>query len=83
MVKSVDEFWAALEAERHDDSWRNPPMRYAPKVSPLKNKRKVRVVRLTQDSRDKLMFNAGRYASGARDVNAVNANADIQKFWKS
>lgn len=75
----------ALEAERHDTSWRKPrPVveRYAPEaakppVIPRKAKPESTV---SQKQRDQIMFHAGRYAAGARDEQATQANAAVGKL---
>lgn len=62
-----------LEAERNDLSYKNPkPLpTNQPYIRPRMDSKK-------RDQRDKLMFNAGRYAAGARDSVAVAANEWLQ-----
>lgn len=69
-----------LEAERLDQSYKTrqeaqeiippPPVVIREKVKPSKAER---------DKRDKLYFNAGRYAAGARDTTALQAHEQLQK----
>ena len=72
-LKSAEEtveFWQRLEAERHDQSWKNPKFSSAkPKRTPDEQK-----------ERDRVMFHAGRFAEGARDVDALKANRLIGKY---
>ena len=66
MKYTYEERLQMLEAERLDTSYKNPPpapFRYAPTASS----------RMTKQEQ-KLWFNAGRYAMGARDRAAVSAN---------
>lgn len=64
------EFWQRLEAERHDQSWKNVKFSSAkPKRTPDEQK-----------ERDRVMFHAGRFAEGARDVDALKANREIGKY---
>lgn len=63
-----------LTAEQHDRSYLGvieKPKR-APRSKPFKTSQQE------QDERDTLMFNAGRYSAGARDVAAEKANAIFQ-----
>jgi hypothetical protein len=69
--------WLTLEAERHDRSYLDHPSQYEPTEPP-----KVKVKKETpkeREQRDKLMFNAGRYAGGARDIAATRANELLQR----
>jgi len=68
-----DEWLAALEQERNDLSYLKPA------------KVKIDTVFVTQkvypksrEKRDKLMFDAGRYAAGARDFDAVQAHKQLE-----
>jgi len=58
-----------LEAERYDVSFREPK-------TPTRCKRE-HVTEKQIEERDKLMFNAGRYAAGARDKVATAANTKL------
>jgi hypothetical protein len=69
-----------LEAERLDRSYLQPkepaynlpePPRYITKV--------VKPSKAKQEARDKLMFNAGRYAAGARDLTASKAHETLER----
>lgn len=75
-AKEVKQWLMALEAERHDTSWRKPLERsYQPEViyrdRPVDNR-----------YRDSIMFHAGRYAAGARDLDAARANRVVGKMIK-
>lgn len=85
MSKQVDvaDWYWQLEAERNDTSWKTQPYRHQPPAIVQKVVNKVvRTVKLKQDDRDRLMFNAGRYAAGARDAIAKQADIDVQRFWE-
>ena len=80
MTKPELRKWIAeLERERRDQSWKKP--RTAP----------VQVIRIVdkkpdpakQAQRDQIMFHAGRYAAGAKDKPAVNAQKRLQKLLES
>jgi hypothetical protein len=59
---SAEDFWKALEAERHDSSWRKPPTKYQP-VCTLNHNIPKREA--------ELWFHAGRHNAGARDADAM------------
>lgn len=67
----------ALDAERFDLSYKTfgkpeaEPEVEEPQVAPPKRRR-------VNDDRDKLMFNAGRFAGGARDKAAMDADRIFQ-----
>jgi len=73
-----------LEAERYDQSWRTPLTLPEPKVitrpctrqhaTPAEACQRTHITLAEQEARDQLLFNAGRYAAGARDSVAVKAN---------
>lgn len=65
-------FWLRLEAERADRSYIKPA-----EVKKALNPRR-RTNGTVQDRRDRIMFQAGRYAMGARDIAATNGNADME-----
>ncbi len=69
------EFLVRLEMERNDKSYLQPRKPIEPKVVYLTQKEypKSRAVR------DKMMFDAGRYAAGARDKSATKAAKALQK----
>lgn len=62
-----------LEAERNDISYKVPVA-----VEPVILTRPEYRKRKDQEHREKLFFNAGRYAAGARDKTAVKANAWLE-----
>lgn len=74
----------ALEAERHDTSWRTPKpvARYAPPAAqpPVIPRRPRAVSQMAQKERDRIMFHAGRYAAGARDEEALEATQKVGKL---
>jgi hypothetical protein len=73
-------FLLALEAERHDTSWRKRPNLYEPS-QPIVVKTKA-VDPIQQRERDRAMFNAGRFSMGARDDEAVQAHLLVSKLIK-
>jgi hypothetical protein len=75
MSKEFTELCKRLEAERHDVTWKNPKPREFDAVTVTQ---RIYPKKSEQDKRDKLMFNAGRFAAGARDKTAVKANAWLE-----
>lgn len=71
-TKAQTKAWLmALEAERHDRSYLNAPVL----TGPTEYTRIVyRDKPVDHRFRDNIMFHAGRYAEGARDDEATNAN---------
>lgn len=75
---NATELWLAnLERERTDRSYLDPEprrveVRFVPQPAPKETKKK-------REARDKLMFNAGRYAAGARDKTACIANEQLER----
>lgn len=73
------DFLSALEMERFDLSYktinRPDPANVIEPVATVIDKPKRRFV---DDDRDKLMFNAGRFAAGATDSVAIKANTVFQ-----
>lgn len=65
----------ALEAERLDTSWRKPKEPNQPTVV-------YRDRPVDYQARDSIMFNAGRWAAGARDKEAMRANRLVAKLIK-
>lgn len=67
-------FWLRLEAERADRTY----------IKPAETRKNLNPRRRTagtkQDKRDLIMFQAGRYAMGARDTVATKANAEMQSL---
>jgi hypothetical protein len=62
MQQPTDEWWKALEAERHDQTWRTPRTKYQPVCTLNHNIPK---------NEAELWFHAGRHNAGARDANAM------------
>jgi len=79
-VDKAKAFLLALEAERHDTSWRIRPNRYEP-TQPVIVKTKA-VDKTEQQARDRAMFNAGRFSMGARDDEAVQGHLLVGKLIK-
>ncbi len=72
--------WLMLEAERLDRSYLNHPSRRHAPVEPPKVIIKTKKESPKQrEERDKLMFNAGRYAAGARDITANRAHELLER----
>jgi hypothetical protein len=65
-------FWLRLEAERADRSYIKPA-----EVKKELNPRR-RSAGTLQDKRDAIMFQAGRYAMGARDKAATKGQSDME-----
>ena len=65
----------AVELERFDMSYKNHPhtATSTPKTRPVSKPK-------ADDARDKLMFNAGRYAGGATDEVALLAHLKLQQL---
>lgn len=70
--------WLTLEAERNDRTYLNPPTQFEP-ITPRVITKLVKPSRKEREERDKLLFNAGRYAAGARDLTATRANEQLEK----
>jgi hypothetical protein len=70
MKKANKDWLMELERERLDQSWKRPP-----KETALTEYTKIIYRDKVVDNRfrDNIMFHAGRYAEGARDEQAVNA----------
>ena len=69
-----------LEAERLDRRYLEPkPASYNPPEPPRVITKVVKPNKAQQEARDKLMFNAGRYAAGARDLTARNAHELLER----
>jgi hypothetical protein len=67
--------WLRLEAERYDTSWKQKT--FKPNREVIRVEKKVYIYK--NDRRDKLMFNAGRYAAGDRDKAATKAHEELEK----
>lgn len=79
LSQTNQDFLLTLERERLDTSWRTPKFdRYAPK-EPAKARKQGLKSEVTKQrrNRDRIMFHAGRYAAGARDEEAINANKQL------
>lgn len=71
-VKKANKDWLMeLERERLDQSWKQPP-----KETALTEYTRIiyRDKAVDHRFRDNIMFHAGRYAEGARDVEATNGH---------
>lgn len=68
--KEIKDWLTSLEAERHDQSWKKPKETGITEYTKIIYRDKVVDTRF----RDDIFFNAGRYAEGARDDQAVNAH---------
>lgn len=81
-MQQPNEFLALLEAERNDLSYRYASPRHVPTkvVTVFSNapEKVVNIVRADKE-RERKMFNAGRYAAGARDKVAMAANKWLQR----
>jgi len=71
MKKANKDWLIELERERLDQSWKNPP-----KETALTEFTKIiyRDKAVDHRFRDNIMFHAGRYSMGARDIDALNAH---------
>jgi hypothetical protein len=69
-----------LEAERIDRQYlvKKEPA-YNPPEPPRYITKVVKPSKAKQEARDKLMFNAGRYAAGARDLTASKAHETLER----
>jgi hypothetical protein len=69
-----------LEAERLDRRYLDPkPPTYNPPAPPRVITKVIKPNKAAQERRDKLMFNAGRYAAGARDLIAQTAHEALEQ----
>lgn len=68
--KQINDWWKALEAERHDQSYKQPKDQALTQFTKIVYRDKIVDTRF----RDDIFYNAGRYAEGARDDSAINAN---------
>jgi hypothetical protein len=83
VAKTAAELWLLeLERERHDMSWKNgkPAERYAPPQPIIVKQRVVAADPEAQKKRDRIMYHAGRFAQGARDQEAIDANLQVGKI---
>jgi hypothetical protein len=78
-LTAAQEFMINLERERYDVTWRTPREKHAP-PAPTVIVRQRNVSAREQRTRDRIMFNAGRYAAGARDEEATTANQQVGKI---
>jgi len=67
-MKQPDDLWWQLESERLDQSWKQRPYQHQPT--------KIGLTRAEQ----RMFFDAGRYAAGARDNRAKAANRRAREF---
>lgn len=82
----AEEFLLSLERERFNVAYRVPA---APKtieiIKPVpctKSHNKPCTKEHVTESRDQMLFNAGRYAGGARDKNALEAHEALIDYWE-
>jgi hypothetical protein len=69
-----------LEAERLDKSYLEPkPLTYSLPAPPRVITKVIKPNKAAQEQRDKLMFNAGRYAAGAKDKVAEAAHIALER----
>lgn len=71
--------WLTLEAERFDRSYLNHPSQYEPTQTVRTVTKIKKETPKEREQRDKLMFNAGRYSAGARDIAATRANEMLER----
>ncbi len=70
--ESVQSWLMALEAERHDQTYKKPkPLLYQPVIVEKE---------INHQKRDRIMFQAGRHAEGARDAEAIKGHKGMQKL---
>lgn len=77
------ELWLLdLERERNDRSYLTPRYnRYEPQVATITRVVKTKApTSKEQKERDRVFFHAGRFAAGARDTDALEANNKIGKL---
>ena len=76
------ELWLLeLERERYDRTYATPRNRYEPQVATITRVVKTKApTSQEQKERDRVMFHAGRFAEGARDEEATNANRMVGKL---
>jgi len=69
MNRETKDWLAALERERHDNTWRKPqerPFKHQPILPPMEKKE----TKKQRQQRDQDFFDAGRYKAGDRDIQA-------------
>lgn len=71
--------WLTLEAERFDRSYLDHPSQGERVDTPAVTAKNRKNIPKEREQRDKLMFNAGRYSAGARDIAATRANELLQR----
>jgi len=91
--KQLLEYLLALEKERNDNTHRILMDERVqaeqdldkPRVQRVKNLVKAKVQQLdsVREQRDKLLYNAGRYAAGARDSMATASNSIFEALMES
>jgi len=65
----------SLEAERLDQSYKRPPVKYQPEII-------YREKKINNQVRDRIMYHAGRYAEGARDLEAIDGHRKATRILK-
>lgn len=76
--EEVQAWLMALEAERYDDTWRKRPA--TAHVCPIPAPVEPAPSAHTQRLRDTAMYQAGRYAEGARDEEAIRGHLRVAKL---
>jgi hypothetical protein len=71
--------WLRLEAERSDMSYKTGGVITEATPTPRAKTKIVYKDTPQSDARDLLMFNAGRYAAGARDASAIKASEELNR----
>jgi hypothetical protein len=78
VFSEAQEYWLLLEKERYGVTQRQPEV--VEKVLPCSRKHFDRCSRPhASESRDQMLFNAGRFAAGARDKVAALAHEKLMK----
>ncbi len=74
----AQEFLINLERERYSAAWRDKPKPQPTQIIYVPAKPDAK----KQRERDRIMFNAGRFAAGDRDDEATKANNQVAKLIK-
>jgi len=73
LPRSSDDFWKALEAERHDISYRKQVTKPEPVI-------RIKTVTKVPERLKKIYFHAGRYSAGDRDDLAKENYLKMEKL---
>lgn len=71
-LEEVKTWLLALERERHDMSYKTR--------KPVEQPSFIHASPAAQKQRDLTMYNAGRYAAGARDKQAIKASKEVNRY---